>query len=103
MNEIIKDLLVELLDEVYLYVAKTNANPPYVVYGVDGANDLEAGNVHSEKADEGTIDLYTKDPTDSLITDIPEGLDENGVSYYLNSVQFEEETGLLHYEWVWQI
>ena len=28
-------------------------------------------------------------------------LKDNCISFYLNSVQFEEETGYQHYEWVW--
>lgn len=103
MNETIKDLLVKLTSAVYLYTAPGNTKPPYVVYGVDGANDLSAGNAHAERADQGTIDLFTKDPADSLITGIPSALDAEGVSYYLESVQYEEETGLIHYEWIWEV
>ena len=25
------------------------------------------------------------------------------ISFYLNSVQYEDETGFIHFEWVWTI
>lgn len=25
------------------------------------------------------------------------------ISFSLNSVQLEEETGLIHYEWIWEV
>lgn len=103
LNEIVKELLSKLTDSLYLYTASGNAKPPYIVYGVDGANDLTAGNVHSERADQGFVDLYTKSPSDALINGIIGKLEEGGVSYYLNSVQYEDETGLLHYEWIFEV
>lgn len=102
LNETIRSILVGLTSEVYLYTAKPNQKAPYIVYGVDGANDLTAENAHSEDADQGFIDLYTKDAKDALIKSIPEALNENEISYYLNSVQYEDETGLLHFEWIWE-
>lgn len=101
MDEL-KEILTKLTDSVYLYTAPLRKPIPYIVFGADGANDLSAENHHSEKADQGYIDLYTKSQTDSLISSVPQALDENEISYYLNSVQYEDETGLLHYEWIWE-
>ena len=30
-------------------------------------------------------------------------LDAAGIAWYLNSIQYEEDTGLIHYEWVWEV
>lgn len=102
LNETIKQALLSVTQNVYLYTAKGNSKAPYVVYGVDGDNNLFGGNGRAELADAGYIDLFTKSATDPLIKDIPEALDIAEVSFYLNSVQFEEETSLLHYEWRWE-
>lgn len=102
MNETIKRALLSVSQSVYLYTAKGNTKTPYIVYGVDGDNNLFAGNRRGEHADSGYIDLFTKDANDKLIEDIPAALDAAEVSFYLNSVQFEEETSLLHYEWRWE-
>ena len=39
----------------------------------------------------------------TLLAQIPTALDQIGAAWYLNSVQYEEETGLIHYEWVWEV
>lgn len=88
---------------------------PYIVYAQDGANDFKAGGRHAEKAAEGTIDLYTGDADDPLKGKIEAALDElagtTTIDWYLNSIQYETEagtqssgyTGLVHFEWVFQI
>lgn len=73
----------------------------YGVWADDGANDLEADDVHAEHVIEGTIDYFTRDPSDTVKTTIESALD-GVVAYYLNSIQFEDDTGFIHYEWVYQ-
>lgn len=76
----------------------------YFVWMEDGSNDFEAGNRHAEKVVEGTTDLYTKVEFDPWAEQFEAALDADGtVAWYLNSVQFEEDTGFCHYEWVWQV
>ena len=76
----------------------------YFVWMEDGSNDFEAGNRHAEKVVEGTTDLYTKVEFDPWAEQFEAALDADGtVAWYLNSVQFEEDTGFYHYEWVWQV
>ena len=73
----------------------------YGVWADDGANDLESDNLHTEKVTEGTIDYFTRDPSETIRTTIESAL--NGkVAWYLNSIQFESDTGYIHYEWVYQ-
>lgn len=102
LNEILKNLLLSVSQNVYLYTAQDNPQIPYIIYGIDGDNNLFAGNRRGEIAQSGYIDLFTKDVADSLIFNIPAALDSAEVSFYLNSVQYEEETSLLHYEWRWE-
>ena len=103
MLERLQAALAALTDRVYHYVAAPNSMTPYIVWAEDGDNDLLAGNVHAERYYTGTVDLYTRTDSDPLFTAIPEALEGLGASYYLNSVQYEEETGLVHYEWVWEV
>lgn len=102
MNEIIEAILLGISQNVYCYTAPGNHPIPYIVYGVDGENVLSAGDGRAETADSGYVDFFTKDPEDKVMNEIPAALDAAGISYYLNSVQYEEETGLLHYEWRWE-
>ena len=76
----------------------------YFVWQEESRNDFEADGLHGEKAVEGTTDLYTKQEFDPWAAAFESSLDTDGViAWYLNSTQYEEETGFHHYEWVWQV
>ena len=76
----------------------------YGVYAEDGANDLEADDAHAEKAIEGTVDYFTRDDSGAPQTTIETALESvEGLSWYLNSIQFEQDTGYIHYEWIFQL
>lgn len=100
--EKIKEALLNLSENVYLYTAKGNQKVPYIVYGKDGENNLFGNDIRAERCDAGYVDLYTKQAKDKLIEAIPAALEAAGVAFYLNSVQFEDDTGLLHCEWRWE-
>lgn len=74
----------------------------YGVYAEDGANDLIAGNKHVEKALQGTVDYFTWDDSGAPKATIEAALESVPVAYYLNSVQFENDSGYIHYEWVFE-
>lgn len=75
----------------------------YFVWQEDGSNDLSADGEHAETSMTGTTDLFTKTENDPWVVALGESLDRHGISWYLNSVQYEEETGFFHYEWVWGV
>lgn len=85
------------------YHAPDNATVPYVVWAEDGDHDFLAENRHMERADQGTIDLYTLQEDDPLLEDIPRALTAGGICWYKNSTQYEEETHLIHVEWVFEV
>ena len=75
----------------------------YFVWQEDGANDLEANGAHAEQAVSGTTDLFTKQEFDPWVRELGARLDDFGIAWYLNPVQYEEDTGFWHYEWVWEV
>lgn len=75
----------------------------YGVFAEDGANDLTANNSHIERATEGTVDYFTRDATLAAQPTIETALESIGAAWYLNSVQFESDTGYIHLEWVFQV
>lgn len=75
----------------------------YFVWQEMGANDLTANDGHAEKAMMGATDLFTKREFDPWKEAFEKSLDENGITWYLNSIQYEEETGFFHYEWYWEV
>ncbi len=83
--------------------AKRLKSQRYFVWQEDGANDLDAGNGHAERAVQGTTDLFTKQELDPWVDQLGEALSSHGVAWYLNSSDYEEDTGFFHYEWVWEV
>ena len=56
-----------------------------------------------EGAITGSTDLFTKQEFDPWKDDFETSLNNNEIAWFLNSVQFEEDTGFYHYEWVWEV
>ncbi len=76
----------------------------YIVYAEDGqADSLWADGKMQEQAIQGTIDYFTKTEFDPIIKEIQKALNDAGVSWRLNSVQYETDTRFQHYEWIWEI
>lgn len=76
----------------------------YGIYALDGAADtMWADGKMLHQAMEGTVDLFTHGPGMENAKQIQTALEAAGVSWQLNSVQFEEDTKLTHWEWVFQL
>ena len=99
----IKNLLLTVTDKVYHYHA-WEQHDKYIVW----AEDSEVDSIHSddqkqEQAIQGTIDYFTKDEDDTNVEKIQKALNDNEISWSLNSIQYEEETDYIHYEWVFEV
>lgn len=75
----------------------------YFVWQEEGRNDLIANGKHSEKGQEGWTSLFTKQEFDPWKDAFERSLDAFRIAWRLNTVQFEEDTGLWHYEWWWGV
>ena len=51
----------------------------------------------------GTIDFYSLEEADSKLDDIENALASLGATWTLSSVQFEEDTNLIHTSWDWSV
>lgn len=90
-------------DDVYHYTAKNKADR-YIVWAEDGeASGVQANNKKAHQAIEGTIDLFTRNEFDSWVDEIQAALNEAEISFSLNSIQYEEETDYIHYEWIFEV
>lgn len=74
----------------------------YGIFAEDGANDFLAEDHHAEQALTGTVDYFTRDNSGTPKTTIETALESSGVAWYLNSNQLEDDTGYIHYEWVFE-
>lgn len=99
----LRDLLKTVGPPVFHYFAsKQKGN--YIVWAEEGEGSSESADDKKENQSlEGTIDYYTKTEFDPVIDLIQEKLNSADISWGLNSVQYEESTGYIHYEWVWEL
>lgn len=72
----------------------------YGVVSEDFGEDFIANDVHLERGTAGTVDLFTRDATSAPRDAVEAVLNSAGVCWQLNSVQFEDDTGFIHYEWL---
>ena len=76
----------------------------YFVWQEDGAEDLNVDGIHGERAMTGSTDLFTKKEFDPWAAEFEAALNAcPEISWELNSIQFEQETGYWHYEWIWSV
>lgn len=90
--------------KVYHYW-RTRQEPPYCIWQEDGEGEsVWTSNHLAEQVITGTIDYFTLTEYDSNIERIQEVLNDiDNLGWNLSSVQYEEDTNLIHYEWDWQI
>lgn len=99
----VKNALLTVTDQVYHFDA-TGATAPYIVWAEDGQADaVWADGKMQEQTIAGTIDLFTKTEYDPLFNAIQAALNGIDISYRLESIQYEEDTKLIHYEWSWEV
>jgi len=74
----------------------------YIVWAEDGqANAIWADGHMQEQAITGTVDYFTKSEYDANVAAIQTALNSIDVSWRLESVQYEDFSGYIHYEWTW--
>lgn len=99
----VMNALLTVTDEVYHYKAPEESTR-YVVWAEEmEVAALNADNYKPGQTIEGSIDLYTKNEDDPWIQNIPDALNAARIGWELNSVQYEDETRFIHYEWVFRV
>jgi hypothetical protein len=102
LNDLNK-LLQTIIPNVYHY--ETLEEPGnYILWAEDGQGDtLYVDNKMQNQTIQGTIDYYTKEEFDPVFDLIQKTLNSTDLSWKLNSIQWEKETGYTHYEWIFEI
>ena len=101
-----RDILVNLGKKinvpVYHYNALKQPNK-YIVWAEDSQGSADWGSdTMINQTLEGTIDYFTKMEYDPNVKEIQNTLNNGNISWRLNSVQFEDSTKYIHYEWVFE-
>ncbi len=100
LSEIFESILP---GRVFHYIAGTKSDQ-YILWAEDGQADSMHGDNHmQEQTLSGTLDLYTKTEFDPLFDQVQDAMNRSGIPWRLESVQYEEETEYIHYEWSWEV
>ena len=99
----LKNALVSVSSSTYHYTAPDNKGFPRIVFAEDGADDLICNDVHAERIITGTIDLFSKTENDPLISATESALNGLQIGWRLNNVIYEEDTHVIHHEWVFSM
>ena len=105
--KIIPKILLTVTKNVSHYKA-INQTDKYIVCAEDSEGDsVEGDDRKINQSIQGTIDYFTKEEFDSNVDKIQEALKDSCISFYLNSVQYEDRddsgTDYIHYEWVFEV
>lgn len=78
---------------------------PYCIWYEDAEDGaLQSDGHKQEQAITGSVDYFTKTENDPNIDRIQDALNTVSVCIWeLESVQYEEETNLIHYTWNWTV
>ena len=82
---------------------RVGQKPPFLIWSEQG----EDSSFHTENRTDiqqlmGVIDYFTKrefDPVADMVQEILDG--DNKIGWSLESVQYEDETNIIHYTWRW--
>lgn len=92
------------LEVPFSHYWRPRKEPPFGAWEETGEDDsFYTGNKKTEQVMEGTADYFTKTEFDPIVDAVQSMLQENTKAWKLASVQYEEETGLIHYEWNWKV
>lgn len=79
----------------------------YGVYGEDGASQFQASDRYAEHIMTGSVDWFTRSDDEvgkGKIETLFKTLQETYCfAWYLNTVQYENDTHFLHYEWIVEV
>ena len=101
--KIIRDTLLKVSDNVGHYEAMEKTDQ-YIVWAEDSeGSSVEGDDQKTNQSIQGTIDYFTKEDMDPKVDEIQAALVNACISFYLNSVQYEDETRYIHFEWVFEV
>lgn len=98
----IKNMLLEVTPNVHHYKAWKESES-YIVWAEDGeSSSTHADNKKLLQVLDVTIDLFTRMENDPLIGQLQQAFNDREIPFELLSVQFEDDTSYIHYEYLIQ-
>ena len=102
----LQDALVSIFRDTYHYQRPARKAAPFAVWKEDHEDmSIETDNRKAEQGIEGYLDFYTLKEFDPIADAFQTCLNDlDDVKYWhLDSIDKEDETGLIHYRWSWRV
>lgn len=101
----VRDIFLTVTDNTYHYTKPSKSKAQSYIVWIEkySGNSLDLDNNAEYKPIIGDVDIYTKDEYSELIDKMETALNDHFISYSLASIQYEESTGFIHYEFEWEI
>ena len=96
------DLITALENTGYQFAHFAWSSAPdgdYGIYAEYSGADFIADDQHTERGTVCYVSYYTRDDSVTPRTTIENVFNSLGIPWYLNTVQYENDTGYIHYEW----
>ncbi len=101
--DIIRNALLTVTDKVYRYPTEGEKGN-YIVWAEEGqSGGVWADDKCEQQTIRGTADYFTRIEDDETVGKIQAALNDCGAVWRLNCVQHEQDTGYIHFEWVWEV
>lgn len=100
----IRDALASIEGLKIYHYWRPRMEAPFCVWQEEGEGDsLHSSNHKQEQALTGSIDYYTLDEFDLMVDAIQDAINKiENLGWMLSSVDYEDETNLIHYSWSWE-
>ena len=103
LTERVRLALVSLPVDVFHYHAFKKKDR-YIVWAEQAAGgSVAADDRKQDYSISGYIDFFTREEHDPVVDMVSKRLKSAGIAFSLNSVQYEEETRYIHYEWLFEV
>ena len=103
LTERVRLALISLPGDVCHYHAFKKKDR-YIVWAEQAeGGSVEADDRKQEYSISGYIDFFTREENDPVVDMVSERLKSAEIAFSLNSVQYEEETRYIHYEWLFEV
>ena len=96
--------LQQVLGNIVFHYWRPVTSAPVCIWAEDGeSNSFRADFREREQAIHGTVDYYTQSEYDANVDAIQSVLNNVCSNWEINSVQYEDDTKLIHYEWTFTV
>lgn len=100
----VKNVFLGVLPKKVFHYKATGQTSNYIVWKEDGADSVQsADDVVINRVITGSTDYFTKTEYDPIVKEIENAMNNSDMCWSLNSTQYEEDTGYIHYEWNWEV